>query len=140
MHITADNQPLYGLRPGDRLQAAVDCINQDFTDFAFVGMTGDLVNRGTVPEYQYLREIVNSLNAPHYLLLGNHDGRSAFRKIFPEVQVDDNGFVHFTFTVEDNYFIVLDTLDEGKTTGLLCRQRLDWLQTQLKACNGRDTY
>ena len=52
----------------------------------------------------------------------------------------NNGFVQFTFTVEDNYFIVLDTLDEGKVTGLLCRQRLDWLQTQLKACNGRDTY
>ena len=140
MHITADNQPLYGLWPGDRLQAAVDCINQDFTDIAFVMMTGDLVNRGTVPEYQSLREIVNSLNAPHYLLLGNHDGRSAFRKIFPEVPVDKNGFVQFTFTVEDNYFIVLDTLDEGKVTGLLCRQRLDWLQTQLKTCNGRDTY
>ena len=70
MHVTADNQPLYGLPPGDRLRAAVDCINQDFTDIAFVVMTGDLVNRGTVPEYQSLREIVNSLNAPHYLLLG----------------------------------------------------------------------
>ncbi len=140
MHITAAGQPLYGLSPHARLQAAIDCINEDFTDVAFVMMTGDLVNRGTVPEYLALRDILESLNAPHYLLLGNHDGRAEFREVFPEVPVDENGFVQFTFTVEDNRFIVMDTLDEGKNTGLLCRQRLDWLADRLAEDQHLDTF
>ncbi|MBT6429571.1 MAG: phosphodiesterase [Rhodospirillaceae bacterium] len=140
MHITANDRPLYGLSPRGRLQAAIDCINEEFTDIAFVMMTGDLVNRGTVAEYETLSEIVQSIKAPHYLLLGNHDRRAPFREIFPQVPVDDNGFVQFTFTVEDNHFIVMDTLDEGKTTGLLCRRRLAWLAEQLEDAAGRDTY
>ena len=127
MHITAEGQPLYGLSPQARLRAAIACINQDFEDIAFVMMTGDLVNRGTVAEYEALRPILGELNAPHYLLLGNHDGRAAFREIFSDVPVDENGFVQYAFTVEDSRFIVMDTLDEGKVTGLLCQQRLDWL-------------
>ncbi|MFP6773939.1 MAG: phosphodiesterase [Alphaproteobacteria bacterium] len=131
MHITADEQPLYGLSPRGRLQSAIDCINEDFPDTAFVMMTGDLVNRGTVEEYRALKEIVASINAPHYMLLGNHDRRAAYREVFPAAPTDDNGFVQFTFTVEDKHFIVLDSLDEGKTDGLLCQQRLDWLSDRL---------
>ncbi len=140
MHITADDRPLYGLSPRGRLLAAFDCINRDFTDIAFVMMTGDLVNRGTVPEYLALRDILESLNAPHYLLLGNHDGRAEFREVFPDVPVDEHGFVQFSFTVEDSRFIVLDTLDEGKSTGLLCQKRLDWLAGQLAEAEGLETY
>ncbi|MFP6746347.1 MAG: phosphodiesterase [Alphaproteobacteria bacterium] len=140
MHITADGRPLYGLSPRDRLLAAFDCINRDFTDVAFVMMTGDLVNRGTVPEYLALREILQSLSAPHYLLLGNHDGRAEFREVFPDVPVDEHGFVQFAFTVEDRRFIVLDTLDEGKISGLLCQKRLDWLERRLAEAAGRETY
>ena len=140
MHITADNQPLYGLSPRDRLQGAIDCINQDFTDIAFVMMTGDLVNRGTVPEYLALRDILGTINAPHYLLLGNHDRRGAFREVFPDTPIDQHGFIQFTFAIEDNRFIVMDSLDEGKTDGLLCQKRLDWLSVQLAAAAGHDTY
>ena len=140
MHITADRRPLYGLSPHDRLGAAFECINRDFTDISFVMMTGDLVNRGTIPEYEGLREVLKVLDAPYYLLLGNHDRREAFCEIFPQVPVDGNGFVQFDFTVEDNRFIVMDTLDEGKTTGLICRQRLDWLAGQLESQAEMDTY
>ena len=140
MHITADRQPLYGLSPHDRLAAAFDCINRDFKDISFVMMTGDLVNRGTVPEYEGLREVLQVLNAPYHLLLGNHDRRAAFGEIFPEVPVDDDGFIQFDFTVEDNRFIVMDTLDEGKTTGLICQRRLDWLARQLEAKTDLNTF
>jgi 3',5'-cyclic-AMP phosphodiesterase len=140
MHITAGDQPLYGLSPRSRLEAAIACINQDFTDVAFVMMTGDLVNRGTVAEYEALRAILEDLHAPHYLLLGNHDGRAAFRQVFSEVPVDENGFVQYAFAVEDKRFIVMDTLDEGKVGGLLCQQRLDWLAKELKSLNGEDVF
>jgi len=140
MHITADNQTLYGLSPRDRLQAAIDCINEDFPDIAFVMMTGDLVNRGTLDEYRALKEIVASINAPHYMLVGNHDRRGAFLEIFPETPVDKNGFVQFTFDMEDKHFIVMDSLDEGKTDGLLCQERLDWLAEKLRQCEGREIF
>ena len=140
MHITAGDQPLYGLSPHGRLRSAIACINEDFADVSFVMMTGDLVNRGTLAEYEALRPILEELNAPHYLLLGNHDRRAAFRKIFGEAPVDNNGFVQYAFTVEDNRFIVMDTLDEGKVGGLLCEQRLDWLARELASLNGQDAY
>ena len=140
MHITADNQPLYGLSPRGRLQRAIDCINEEFPDIAFVMMTGDLVNRGTVDEYRVLKEIVASINAPHYMLLGNHDRRTAFREVFPATPMDGNGFVQFTFDVEDKHFIGMDSLDEGKTDGLLCQQRLDWLRARLDERKGEEIF
>ncbi|MBT3370658.1 MAG: phosphodiesterase [Rhodospirillaceae bacterium] len=140
LHITAKDQPLYGLSPHARLHAAISCINRDFDDVAFVALTGDLANRGTEAEYEALREILGELEMPHYLLMGNHDRRAAFRQVFADVPVDSNGFVQYAFTVEDNHFIVMDTLDEGKVTGLLCQQRLDWLAGELENHAAESSY
>ena len=51
LHITAKDQPLYGLSPHARLHAAISCINRDFDDVAFVALTGDLANRGNTRPY-----------------------------------------------------------------------------------------
>ncbi|MDP6345843.1 MAG: phosphodiesterase [Alphaproteobacteria bacterium] len=140
LHITADDRPLYGLRPRQRLEAAIRCINEEYAGVDLVMITGDLANVGTVEEYHALREILAGLERPWHLLIGNHDARAPFREVFPDVPVDDHGFVQYGLDTEAGRFVVLDTLKDGSVNGLLCGQRLEWLRAELAAVGEGDVY
>lgn len=82
-----------------------------------------------------LRKLLAPLQAPLYLIPGNHDNREALRAAFP-----DHGYLQratkFLQYVVEGYplrLVGLDTLDPGKETGLLCAERLAWLEAALSA-------
>ncbi|MEJ7603604.1 MAG: phosphodiesterase [Kofleriaceae bacterium] len=99
---------------------------------AAVIVTGDLVEGGTVGEYDRLRGLLAPLDVPVHLLLGNHDDRAAFRNVF-----GGGEFIQFTFDVGPLRVIALDTNDPGEPGGRLCATRLDWLATQLATAGDR---
>ena len=45
-------------------------------------MTGDLADHATDEEYEQVREFLAPLDAPVYVLPGNHDERDALRRNF----------------------------------------------------------
>lgn len=100
-----------------------------------VVITGDLVDRGTVREYQALRELLAPLTMPVYPLLGNHDDRAAFRQVFGDAPYLRNAREHvqYAFNVGELRVIALDTHDPGQPGGRLCAARLDWLAGELDA-------
>ena len=67
--------------------------------------TGDLADFGMRDEFERQRDILNRLNVPYVVLLGNHDclatGERIFTKIFGEVD--------FAFTAGDVRFVCLNT-------------------------------
>jgi len=102
--------------------------------------TGDLADHGSAGEYALLREMLDSLELPYYLIPGNHDRRAALLNAFPEhAQATASGFVQY---VVDDYaarLIALDTIIEGHDEGLLCRERLAWLDETLHGAPDRPT-
>ena len=93
------------------LQETVNSINKE-KDIAFVVFTGDNLDS---PKEQYLPDfvkIINKLNVPYYIVIGNHD-------VFKQ-----NGFV----------FIVLDGAKEviPGSNGFYKENTLSWLDKQLK--------
>jgi 3',5'-cyclic AMP phosphodiesterase CpdA len=130
-HLVNKGTRLYGLDPYERLRLAIKDINQLHGDAQAAFITGDLTNWGEPAEYQAISEALMPLTVPLYLLLGNHDNRTNFKAVFPEAQLDTNGFVQSIVETSQGRMILLDTLQEGTGAGWLCKNRLDWLDIQL---------
>jgi len=96
-------------------------------------LTGDATDKGDEEAYEHLKEILKPLLIPVYVIPGNHDDREKMRKAFSnESYMPETGFIHY---VIDDYLvrlIALDTLVPNEDYGLLCKERLLWLEEKLK--------
>lgn len=135
-HLVPAGQALYGADPLVRLRRAVDSINREHADAAFVIVTGDLAHRGEAEAYTALREALAELKPRAQLIIGNHDDRPRFRQTFPECPVNDDGHVQYSFVEGGLLHIVLDTNEPGVSHGVFCAQRAHWLGQQLASQPG----
>src|SRR5689334_11283550 len=58
-------------------------------------ITGDLVDCGMIEEYEQLKIILRRLDLPFLMILGNHDRRENFRRVFADCRTEDPEFVQF---------------------------------------------
>lgn len=133
LHVQPEGKKAYGVVDTNQfLKAAIAQLNRLRPQPDLVVATGDLVDERTEAEYWMLKEILAPLKAPLYLVMGNHDERTAFRTVFPNLPyMPTEGFVHY---VVDDYpvrLIMLDTLVDGEGYGDMDRDRLIWLEARL---------
>ncbi|HXH74819.1 MAG TPA: metallophosphoesterase [Bacteriovoracaceae bacterium] len=72
--------------------------------YSFVIVTGDLTNHGLLEEYQKTKELLNDLNFPYLVVVGNHDLLSNGDKIFEKMY----GKTDFNLTYKDIEFIIFN--------------------------------
>jgi Icc protein len=114
------------------LAAAIAHLNRLRPQPDLVLATGDLVDKGTVAEYETLAGLLAPLEMPLYLALGNHDDRDAFRQVFGDrPYVPPNGPVQYVIEDHPIRVVVLDTLVPGVSHGALSAESLDWLVGEL---------
>src|SRR5580658_6462745 len=102
-------------------------------------MTGDLVDQGDPEQYAHLKTLLSPLEIPYYLLVGNHDDRTALRGEFsdrPELRTGGD-FVHYAADIGPLRLIALDSIVPGQSAGDLCEARLEWLARQLDEAQGK---
>jgi Icc protein len=103
--------------------------------------TGDLTDFGAVEEYRHLASLLEPLEMPLYLMVGNHDDRAALREVFDARYLHDGlaatGFVQYAFDIGELRVIALDSQEPGRSGGTLCDARLAWLAGQLDTARGR---
>lgn len=134
LHLVPDGRSLYGLDPRARLEAAVADINRAHADAAAVVITGDLTHDGDEGAYRVLRDALAPLRPPVHLVAGNHDDRAALRRVFPEVAVDDAGYLQSVVPLPGARLVLLDSRrNDAGHGGLLCAGRLAWLDAILGA-------
>jgi 3',5'-cyclic-AMP phosphodiesterase len=109
LHLLRPGDLVYEVDPAERLARCIADINAHHADAQLCVTTGDLAHHGEEVGYGLLRELLGELSVPWQLLIGNHDDRTAFRRVFPEVAVDDYGFVQEAKTIEDCVLLFLDT-------------------------------
>ncbi|MEM9044476.1 MAG: phosphodiesterase [Pseudomonadota bacterium] len=132
LHFVPPGEALFDLSPVERLTPAIDLINREHKDAAFLLITGDLVHRGEEAAYRLLATLLASCETPVHLMLGNHDSREAFRAVF-DAPVEPEGFVQFVAWDGETPVICLDSLIDlpDRSDGTLCEARLDWLSRQI---------
>jgi 3',5'-cyclic AMP phosphodiesterase CpdA len=139
-HLVAPPKKLFALDPRARLAPAVADINRRHADAEMVVVTGDLAHWGEPGAYAALKAILDELVVPCRLVLGNHDDRAAFLKVFPDSPRDEAGFVQWAEETPEGLFVFLDTLIPGTDGGALCEERLAWLERTLEGAEGRPVF
>jgi 3',5'-cyclic AMP phosphodiesterase CpdA len=81
-HVIGGDRLLFGANPARRLRLAVDSINREHADAAFVIVTGDMTHWGDAEAYEAFNEQIGRLQMPVHLMVGNHDDTSAFANDF----------------------------------------------------------
>lgn len=116
------------VRSFQKLEAAVRHINAEVRP-DFVVVTGDLVDRrNDVASLRRVKRILSELACPYYPVIGDHDGRAAWRQVFGPERLD------YAFTYGEWRFLALDV-----SGGRLRPATLAWLGEQLEAAEGRPT-
>lgn len=131
IHLVEQGRALYGHDPGKRFERCIDSVIAEHADASFCVITGDLAHVGHADAYRQLSEQCARLPMPVHLILGNHDSRPNFRERFPEVGVDNNGFVQYEKAVGKFRALFLDTNEPGTHSGVFCEQRANWLSQRL---------
>lgn len=143
LHVVGKDQLCQGRVPTNaQLQQAVAHINGLDPRPDVVLASGDLTDHGTAEEYEALREILAPLLPPVYLIPGNHDRRDVFLEAFADhayLPRPGAPFAHYVIDAYPIRFVALDTTIPGQHHGLLCDERLAWLDAVLRAVPDQPT-
>ena len=142
-HIYTDN--INGIDPVSRFKKALDHILKNHNDADLFVITGDITDLGDKESYQLFIKIIQDANLPTKLdpklIIGNHDNREEFKKNFPLVQEDENGFIQYFTDIENKRFIFIDTNLINTHVGHYCDNRQVWLNKILNETSAdQDVY
>lgn len=129
-HIKLPGAKAYGrVDTAHFLQQAVQAVRRLKQAPQAVVLTGDLTDFGRAEEYAHLRELLQPIDCPVYLLPGNHDEREALREGFPGHAWLRNGtpFVQYAVDLGGLRLIAVDTVVPQAPHGEVCAARLDQL-------------
>jgi 3',5'-cyclic-AMP phosphodiesterase len=121
-----------GLDPVATLSTTVAAVGELRPRPAAVLVSGDLAEHAADAEYERLGAVLAPLDAPVYVLPGNHDDRAALRRHFDLPGTGDEP-IQYAAEVGDLRLVVLDTKRNGADGGELGPERLQWLETTLRA-------
>lgn len=113
-----------------RLDQAIARLSHGVNRPDLILATGDMVDRGDIESYERLRDAFSKATMPVYPMMGNHDDRANFARIFPEVPMAD-GFVQYCLSLDGLRLIILDTLEPQRHGGAFCAVRAAWLAARL---------
>lgn len=137
LHLVPAGEKLWGFDPVARLELCLADLAKYHSDAEFCVITGDLTDRGDVQSYQILKDLIAGFPIKTHLMLGNHDIRENYFKVFGGVAE----FAQQQIVLDGQYFLLLDTLKGGASSaGLMDAARRDWLCAALKEANGAPTY
>lgn len=95
-------------------------------------VTGDLAEHRADSEYALVKSTLARLDAPAYVLAGNHDDRGRLRHHF-ELSGHADEPVHYAVDLGPLRLLTLDTSKPGVAAGDLGQEQLAWLDSQLAA-------
>lgn len=138
-HIRARGRLAYGrLDTAAYLRMTIESVLRLRQPPRAVVMTGDLVDTGRTEEYEHLRELLAPLPMPVYLMPGNHDDRDSLRMAFPDHKyLGETGFIQYRCCIVPVHLLALDTVKPGCGDGMLCEERLAWLERELGLLRGK---
>lgn len=142
LHIREPGKTIAGLDPMERLHAALQDALAQHGDAAAMILLGDLTHSGKTREYARLHEVLARVTLPVLPMLGNHDNRASFRKVFGPEPAGPEDSVQSLRDLERHRIITLDTLDgppfsKTRHSGALSAAQLGWLREALEGAGER---
>jgi Icc protein len=136
LHVHARGEPVSALvDANENLAIAIDFLNTLVPRPDVVVATGDLTDNGTPEQYSALRELLERLELPLYLVPGNHDERVPLAEAFPLHAYLPRDGAPQSYAVDDHpvRLVGIDTTHPGHHDGELTADELAWLDATLAA-------
>lgn len=128
------NEP--STKTSERLRMAVNYLNALNPLPDVVLLTGDASDKGTKASYDHLRELLEPLRAPLFIIPGNHDCRKELMDAFSDyAYMPKEGFIQYAIQDYPVSLIGLDTHMIGKDFGNICEDRFSWLKRTMNGSN-----
>jgi 3',5'-cyclic AMP phosphodiesterase CpdA len=139
LHLMKPGERLWGLDPLERFERCLADIEKHHSDAEFCVITGDLCDVAAPEAYAALKTRIDRFPLKMFLMIGNHDRRDTFKRVFGPDYCDSNGFVQGAFRAGRMSCLFLDTCKEGKTSaGSYCAKRRGWLAGELSRAKGQE--
>ncbi|MGL5136753.1 MAG: metallophosphoesterase, partial [Beijerinckiaceae bacterium] len=139
IHLLAPGETSKGLDTAARFDLALRDLAENHADSDLCVLLGDLADHGAEPAYRQLEVRLKGMRIPLRVLIGNHDDRDTFGRVFPDLVAAD-GFVHSVLDGQHGRLIFLDTFEPDYVNGHLCEARLTWLRDRLEEAKDRPVY
>ena len=116
----------------DFLSNAIDHLHSLDRRPDLVVLTGDIVDCGSLVEYENAWRILRTLTIPYLVLPGNHDNRENLRKtFFTHTYLPTTGPMHFCVDDYPVRVVGLDTTIPSKHNGEIGNSGIEWLRATL---------
>ncbi len=117
------------------LEHCVQKINEELIQPDLIVHTGDISHNGLHEEYLEAQRLLNVLKAPYFVMPGNRDKRNELLNVFADdqYQIPPKGWVQYSIEKFSVRLLMVDTVCEHSNKGQLCDDRLEHLETMLKA-------
>jgi Icc protein len=139
LHIAAEEgRRQHGADTAAILRQAVPMMDALRPDFIIA--SGDLVSDESEESYRRLKALLAPLRAPIHFLMGNHDDRPAFRRVFRPDEPAPAEWVYEAFERGGLRFLLLDSVLPGKVEGRLADEQFSWMERELSAHPDRPTW
>lgn len=131
------HSPIMDADPVANFRECIGHVREFHSDADLVLITGDLTHHGLEDSYRTLKILIEDGGLTGRLrprmLIGNHDNREVFARVFPEIQRDEHGFIQSVEQTPAGLFVYLDTHQPGTHAGHFCEKRQTWLRATLAA-------
>jgi len=128
----AETDPVAPTDPVAALEAAIDGVLALGANPDAVLVTGDLADHAADEEYEQVGALLGRIEAPSYVLPGNHDDRDGLHRHFG-VPGAGGEPVRYDVDLGPLHLVVLDSTIPGEDGGALDHGQLDWLDEALAA-------
>ncbi len=139
LHIRESGHMAYGrVDTVSALEKAISALNRfsrSNRKIEHVLITGDIADLGNLDAYYLTRSLLDQLDMPYKLALGNHDRREPLREVFHDHDYlsAETDWCSYRLSLGNNWqVLVMDSLLEGKPYGYFDQRQLTWLAEQLK--------
>lgn len=130
-HLVGKDLENYGQNPAKRLESIIDVVNTDYASAKAIFILGDLAENGKEEEYNVAKKLLGKLNKPVFCVPGNHDDKNLLKETFPSLYIDTEKNLSFNYETDKHEFIGLDSTLKDSSKGIICQNRLSWLDQKL---------
>ncbi|PXA88350.1 hypothetical protein DMC47_30065 [Nostoc sp. 3335mG] len=131
LHVMPEGELSVTLDTGARFEKAVEAIAARYHNVDFCVLAGDLTDLGQPAAYLRLKSLIDQINIPVHLTLGNHDERDTFLSVFGRDYVAETGKIDKAFDAKGYRIILLDSSEPGRVDGVLTQTQISWLRARL---------
>ena len=142
-HIKPRGELAYGniLDSASCLKKVITHCNEFNPKIDLVFVTGDITDGGQLEEYEEFNKILRDLKIPWFVIPGNHDNNKILMDYFNDHDYLPRNEKFCNYLIDKYPFILigLDTTVSGQNYGEFCKERLRWLDLNLKRYSSKPT-